>query len=193
MLTLIQCFFLCIHFIYFFIFTHCGCNPYSIFATALLTCPCPNSWGKEAYCTWQGKLQYFTMKAPFRISGIYRVSLQAVTFSFFSNVLFATATLSSSVLQWTCPISVPCILCLWCANKRLFEILCIYVICTGSTFIWSTGRTEEKSVEHVRFLCPLCLTFCLCPCVMQLLAFCTHHPINTAADWWTLQQLSAVQ
>lgn len=26
---------------------------------------------------------------------------------------------------------------------------------------------------------------------MQLLVFCGHHPINTAADWWSLQQLSA--
>lgn len=33
---------------------------------------------------------------------------------------------------------------------------------------------------------------CLFLCVMQLLVFDGHHPINTAADWWTLQQLSVV-
>lgn len=71
----------------------------------------------------------------------------------------------------------------------------LFALCTlcpsalGWTLTGYSGHFEQQ--WNWRDSCVLSLTFCVCPRVMQLLLFCGHHPINTAADWWSLQQLSA--
>lgn len=71
----------------------------------------------------------------------------------------------------------------------------LFALCTlcPSALGWAltgySGHFEQQ--WNWRDSCVLSLTFCVCPRVMQLLLFCGHHPINTAADWWSLQQLSA--
>lgn len=71
----------------------------------------------------------------------------------------------------------------------------LFALCTfcPSALGWAltgySGHFEQQ--WKWRDSCVLSLTFCVCPRVMQLLVFCGRHPINTAADWWSLQQLSA--
>lgn len=44
-----------------------------------------------------------------------------------------------------CPITLPCCLCLWCANMTLFEILCRHTVCTGFQSFRSHFELRQKS------------------------------------------------